>query len=208
MFPANNEYTWGGEITVWFKGNSFSTDLIVSFDSSEWSFPEVYLPEHQPFIDAVTALIGQETGFFLNNMERAEMGAQGDAYCAFETLIRSGEDVTFGFINHVSRDSTRKVGSVSGVVDADVSYSQIGNDIGELVAEKQLQYGDSFGKSGAMLKILYPDGVPVESLDDVLVIARILDKIFRIATDNDPTGESPFRDIAGYCLLAIRKNLK
>jgi hypothetical protein len=94
------------------------------------------------------------------------------------------------------------------LVGSNVSYSQIGKEIGELVAEKQLQYGDSFGKSGAMLKILYPEGIPVESLDDVLVIARILDKIFRIATDNDPTGESPFRDIAGYCLLAIRKNRK
>jgi len=92
--------------------------------------------------------------------------------------------------------------------NTDISYSQIGNDVGELVAKKNKQYGNSFGRSGAILKILYPEGVPVESLDDVLIIARILDKIYRIATNNDPTGESPFEDILGYCLLAIKRNLQ
>jgi hypothetical protein len=74
-----------------------------------------------------------------------------------------------------------------------------------LVEKKQQAYGDSFGKSGAVLRILYPNGVPPEQLDDALTIVRILDKIFRVATDRDALGESPYRDIVGYGLLALAR---
>ena len=84
-------------------------------------------------------------------------------------------------------------------------YSAIGQEIGELVEKKQQAYGDSFGKSGAVLRILYPNGVPPEQLDDALTIVRILDKIFRVATDRDALGESPYRDIVGYGLLALAR---
>lgn len=89
---------------------------------------------------------------------------------------------------------------------ADVSaWERIGAEVGRLVAEKQAAYGDSFGKAGAVMRILYPDGVPAEKLDDALTVVRVLDKLFRIATDRDALGESPWRDIAGYALLSVAR---
>jgi hypothetical protein len=85
-------------------------------------------------------------------------------------------------------------------------YAKIGRDVGRLVAEKQAAYGDSFGKSGAVLRALYPNGISAEQLDDALTITRVIDKLFRIATDKDALGESPWRDVAGYALLAIRRD--
>ena len=80
-------------------------------------------------------------------------------------------------------------------------YGALGMEVGALVDEKQAAYGDSFGKSGDVLRILYPDGIPPEKIDDALCVTRIVDKLFRIATDRDALGESPYRDIAGYALL-------
>lgn len=91
---------------------------------------------------------------------------------------------------------------------ADDTYASIGAEIGRLVTEKQDAYGDAFGKAGQVLRIMYPDGISHEQMDDALTITRILDKLFRIATDKDAFGESPYRDIAGYCLLAIERNKK
>ena len=80
-------------------------------------------------------------------------------------------------------------------------YSQRGEEIGKLVEHKNEIYGDSFRKSGEILRLLYPDGMKPEQYDDVLAIVRIIDKLFRIATDRDALGESPWEDIAGYSLL-------
>lgn len=85
-------------------------------------------------------------------------------------------------------------------------YLEIATETANLVKEKQLAYGDSFGKSGEVIKILFPDGVPVEKYNDMLTIVRILDKIFRICNKKDAFGENPYKDILGYCLLAIKKN--
>ena len=80
-------------------------------------------------------------------------------------------------------------------------YTQRGKEIGELVERKNKAYGDSFAKSGDILRILYPNGLEPDQYDDVLAIARIIDKLFRIATDRDALGENPWEDIAGYSLL-------
>ncbi len=85
-------------------------------------------------------------------------------------------------------------------------YAALGKEIGELVNEKQRAYGNSFGKAGDVLKILYPDGIEPDQYDDALCIVRILDKLFRIATDKDALGESPYRDIAGYGLLGAENS--
>jgi len=88
-------------------------------------------------------------------------------------------------------------------------YALMGEQIGKLVEEKQAAYGDSFGKSGDILRVLYPKGISPEQIDDALCIVRIVDKLFRIATDRDALGESPYRDIAGYGFLgAFRSELK
>ena len=80
-------------------------------------------------------------------------------------------------------------------------YSQRGKEIGELVERKNKVYGDSFRKSGEILRILYPNGMETDQYDDVLAIARIIDKLFRIATDRDALSERPYEDIAGYSIL-------
>jgi hypothetical protein len=87
------------------------------------------------------------------------------------------------------------------------NYEEIGSELGRLVAEKQRAYGDSFGKSGRVMRILYPDGVSPDQLDDALAIVRVVDKLFRIATDRDAFGEDPWRDVAGYALLGAARRV-
>lgn len=82
-------------------------------------------------------------------------------------------------------------------------YAKLGKEIGELVNKKQKAYGDSHGKAGDILRILYPNGVKPEQYDDMLTLVRIIDKMFRIATDIDAFGESPYRDLVGYGLLGL-----
>ena len=80
-------------------------------------------------------------------------------------------------------------------------YEDMGLEIGKLVKTKNKKYGDSFNKSGDIIRILYPNGIKPEEYDDLLGIIRVLDKMFRIATDRDALGESPWEDIAGYSIL-------
>lgn len=80
-------------------------------------------------------------------------------------------------------------------------YEHLGTKLGMLVAEKNEAYGDSFAKSGEILRVLYPSGVRPDQYGDLLAIARVLDKLFRVATKKDAFGETPWRDIAGYGLL-------
>ena len=86
------------------------------------------------------------------------------------------------------------------------SFKSIGKNIGDLVAEKQKQYGDSFGRAGDVLKVLYPDEIKPDQYDEMLSITRVLDKIFRL-TEGDQGDESAWQDIAGYALLGVRKKL-
>jgi hypothetical protein len=85
-------------------------------------------------------------------------------------------------------------------------YRQIGFEIGRLVEEKQIAYGDSFGNAHKVMSALYPKGIKVEQMGDALTITRIIDKLFRIANKKDAFGESPYRDIAGYALLAVKRD--
>lgn len=80
-------------------------------------------------------------------------------------------------------------------------YEELGKEIGKLVDLKNAAYGDSFRKSGNVLREMYPDGIRPDQYDDALGIVRIIDKMFRIATDKDAFGENPWREIAGYGIL-------
>jgi|WetSurMetagenome_2_1015567.scaffolds.fasta_scaffold265666_3 hypothetical protein len=92
-------------------------------------------------------------------------------------------------------------------------FAAIGREIGELVETKNAQYGDSFARSCAVLEALFPRGVKVEQYRTLLGIARIVDKLFRLATGKDELAghppcphcgrsfESPGLDIAGYGIL-------
>lgn len=77
--------------------------------------------------------------------------------------------------------------------------------IGSLCVEKNKAYGDSFAKSGDVLRILYPDAIMPHQYDDMLGVVRVVDKLFRLATDRRAFGENPWRDVAGYGILgAVR----
>ena len=90
------------------------------------------------------------------------------------------------------------------------NYERYGAGVGILVAEKQRQYGDSAGRSGDIMRVLYPDGIQPHQYGDVLLVVRVLDKLCRIAqrdeSGRDSGGESPYRDIAGYGLLGLCKD--
>lgn len=64
------------------------------------------------------------------------------------------------------------------------SYEEISAQIGRLVTKKQAAYGDSFGKSGEVLWILYPDGIKPYQYDDALAVVQIIDKLFKDKTLN------------------------
>jgi hypothetical protein len=115
--------------------------------------------------------------------------------------------------------STDVVAHIRGLASADrelrsmlSEFEILGLDVGTLVNEKQQQYGDSAGRSGQILFILYPDGVFPYQYDDMLLTARVLDKLSRIsqrkADGKDLGGESPWKDITGYGLLGLRKDMR
>jgi hypothetical protein len=82
-----------------------------------------------------------------------------------------------------------------------MNYTDIGRMIGELVDGKNQAYGNSFGKSGEFLKLLYPNGIKPEQYKDMLLLVRIFDKQMRIANEKKAFEENPYIDIAGYGLL-------
>jgi hypothetical protein len=79
--------------------------------------------------------------------------------------------------------------------------SDIGKEVGELCEEKNEAYGDSFAKAGKVLELLYANGVQPDQYTDMLGVIRVVDKLFRIATDKAAFGESPWLDVAGYGIL-------
>tara|TARA_Y100001970_G_scaffold290232_1_gene423142 strand:+ start:351 stop:629 length:279 start_codon:yes stop_codon:yes gene_type:complete len=87
------------------------------------------------------------------------------------------------------------------------TFQQVATSIGNLVTNKNQAYGNSFEKSEQILKVLYPEGIQPEQYQDLLTITRIIDKLFRIATDKDALGEDPWKDICGYALLATTQNI-
>jgi len=85
-------------------------------------------------------------------------------------------------------------------------YTAIAYAIGCMVDQKQKAYGDSFGRSGQVLRALYPDGIKPDQYGDMLAVTRIIDKLFRVATGYKDTAlENPFKDIAGYGILGSNR---
>jgi hypothetical protein len=87
------------------------------------------------------------------------------------------------------------------------SYQNIAIFIANLVSQKNEAYGSSFSKSQQFLEILYPNGIAVSQYKDMLTIARIFDKLMRIANRKDAFGESPYGDILGYALLMLKEEV-
>ena len=82
-----------------------------------------------------------------------------------------------------------------------ITYEEIGRTIGALVDEKNKAYGNSFHHAGELLKIMYPEGVRPDQYQRMLYTVRVIDKLFRLATQPEAFGENPVEDVAGYSLL-------
>ena len=88
------------------------------------------------------------------------------------------------------------------------SYRQIAVELGELVEQKAVAYGDSMDAVERMMAILYPSGISPAQMPRALVLVRKLDKLKRYATNNDADGENPLLDDAGYSIRAISRELQ
>jgi hypothetical protein len=90
-------------------------------------------------------------------------------------------------------------------------YEVLATAIGRLTDEKSKQYGDSAERAEKIMKVLYPNGVPVEAFKNALLIVRMCDKLCRIATQDttgvDGAGEDAWKDMAGYSLIGALKNI-
>lgn len=76
------------------------------------------------------------------------------------------------------------------------SLTDLTKELGELLEDKDKKYGSSTTVSGTMLRLLYPEGVPVNQYQNVTLLVRIFDKMKRIATG--ASDENSWQDIAGY----------
>ena len=88
-------------------------------------------------------------------------------------------------------------------IESMTTYTQEALNLAELVIRKQMAYGDSFGRSHEIIRVLYPNGIRPDQYLDALAIIRVIDKLFRIANQKSAFGEDPWRDIAGYGLLSV-----
>lgn len=84
-------------------------------------------------------------------------------------------------------------------------YEELAVSIGRMTDEKSRQYGDSAQRAEAIMKVLYPNGVPVNAFKNALLVIRICDKLCRIATAAEGDNEDAWRDIAGYGLIGSRR---
>lgn len=74
-------------------------------------------------------------------------------------------------------------------------FEAIALEIGRVVAEKNISYGDSARTVALAMRAFYPNGVPSEGYEYSLLVVRILDKIGRISQG---FVKESFIDIAGY----------
>lgn len=93
------------------------------------------------------------------------------------------------------------------MTDKHTRLREIAASLGDLLVEKQRQYGDIVGSTSEILRQLYPDGIRPDQYDDLQVLVRVLDKLKRIASrgpdGRDSGGENPWQDTAGYAVLAL-----
>lgn len=86
---------------------------------------------------------------------------------------------------------------------------RVAGELGPFLVKKNEAYGDATRRITTMLSALYPRGIPIDQIENAYYFIQILNKMSRIATNNDPFGEDPWLDIAGYATLAhARKELE
>jgi len=85
-------------------------------------------------------------------------------------------------------------------------FELVAEEVGKLVTEKNKAYGNSFAEAEQFLKLLFPNGIPLDSYSDMLCIVRIFDKLKRIATDKNAFSENPYKDLLGTVLRLVKNH--
>ncbi len=89
------------------------------------------------------------------------------------------------------------------------SLTELSNELGVMLEEKNQKYGDAFDRTSDLFKIFYPNGIKQDQYDDALLLVRIFDKMMRIASGNaNAFNEDAYKDIAGYAMLGLKKGMK
>lgn len=90
-----------------------------------------------------------------------------------------------------------------------MTFETLAADIGRMTDAKSEQYGDSAQRAEQIMRILYPNGIPLHAYRHQLLMVRTVDKLCRLANQGpdgeDKGGESPWRDIAGYALIGLKQ---
>jgi len=89
--------------------------------------------------------------------------------------------------------------------DTEYSFHSLGEELADMLDNKNRQYGDSYARMAHVLPMFYPDGVPGDHLLDAVFILRIIDKLMRIASAQGDDMEDPVKDIAGYAILRMKE---
>jgi len=95
--------------------------------------------------------------------------------------------------------------------DVKAEYEVQADKLVKLLQKKRDAYGDNLSSGAKFLTMFYPDGIPVAAYKDLLIMVRVLDKLFRLANQHrhDDSGdgffddESPWWDVAGYGLATV-----
>jgi hypothetical protein len=88
----------------------------------------------------------------------------------------------------------------------DQRFRELGQELGILVAQKDAAYGQAIPKAAAMLRILYPEGIPAERYEEASLTWEVLIKLCRINCGNkEAFEENPWRDIGGYALQGMAR---
>jgi len=103
----------------------------------------------------------------------------------------------------VGRSAIKPQGDESVATRED--FLSLANELGNMLADKNRQYGDSYARMAHVLPMFYPDGVPPDQLLDAVFILRIVDKLMRIASAQGDDQEDPVLDLCGYGILRLRE---
>lgn len=84
----------------------------------------------------------------------------------------------------------------------------IGKGITHMAAEKNESYNNSYSRTDEFLKLIFPDGIPVEKYSMIAPIVRWWDKTNRMISKPNAYGESPRIDMVGYAILDAVKDIQ
>jgi hypothetical protein len=111
----------------------------------------------------------------------------------------------FPCADHAEVSLLESLGGVNDVVRGiDSQFRPITDKLANLLSKKRRAYGpNNLTGAGDFFSILYPNGIKPEQYRYALILARMFDKMSRIATGLDGE-EDAWQDLAGYAICAMQ----